>query len=189
MRKFNQSLNAVTLLLSLIAMSGVAKTANSQVSLSLDNSHPVFIEPNAGSTTYYLSGSVNVASGWTALQADTWPPYDAHSDSIAVGFSASFTNWFENQTSSFTGDLLAFSIPSTQAPGLYDVTYSGIPLYLDVYVAPVAGGAVYRDIEPFTVEISPYSAPPGTPEPGALAMVAGIGVTAVFGLRRRMQNQ
>ena len=168
----------------------VASVANGQIDVSLDNSNPVFMVPQTGTTDYSLTGTVTESSNFLYYTTGWSTPYDAFGDSIrSPQFDDAFNSWFDSTartSSTYTGKILDFTIASTQATGDYFLDFLSHPLSFSLGGDDPGSVRVSTD---YTIDVIPYSPPPAsTPEPGAIAMVAGIGVTAVFGIRQRRRR-
>lgn len=168
----------------------IASLANGQINVSLNNPSAVFMLPQSGTADYSLTGTVSVTSNFTYYTTGWSTPFDAFGDSIhSLQFDSAFNSWFDSSTrisAPYAGKILDFTIASTQPTSDYFLDYLGHPLSFSLGGDDPGSIRVSTD---YSIDVIPYSPPPAsTPEPGAIAMVAGIGVTAVFGIRQRKRT-
>lgn len=112
---------AGSVLAALTALGGLAASAGAAISLSWDETCPVFFQPLSGETSGTLSGTVTVGPGEQITHYTFYNAFTSDGESLEAWFTPEFQAFIDSGSSgSFSGEVIEFVITPSSSAGLYD---------------------------------------------------------------------
>ncbi len=185
---FQGALKLATAALFVSQLTMAEKSVNAQVTFSLDNLSPTFMAPATGTATYYIDGHVSATFGSINSYSWSFAAENFTNDVLTTLPASEFQHWRNSLTDigDFSGHMISVTVAANQTPGAY--YHDGIPSESPYF------SIGYRDAldnfhtiqDNYEINIIPYSPPTSsTPEPGPVALLAGMSLTGCYWLKMR----